>query len=836
MLRLKVCFLTIRRLRLCFLALLLVTVLLPPRANSHSSVVRLTTTPEQAMNLNPSLSDDGRVVVFESSANFFAGGLSDSFHAIRADVGGDPPVFVDVGKTRIISPALSANGAIIAFASTEDLVGQNADRNSEIYLLTSAGLKQLTHSSENLWPSITSDGGRVAFTSSGNPCLYDVASGTLTRLSEDVASSLKLSGDGSKVYYQRGNELVSLDVRTTIKRIVASGLSKLSIATGRAVSNDGLRLVYSAETATNQSQVFLYDARANAVRQLTQLGSRSTDVPLNPTISGDGKRIAFATRRKVISTSDGGVELYLYDIPSGQVQQITNAPSNATAEVVASLNFDGSAVAFSFPRVLSGPATNDFENNSEIYLASLAPRAESGVGTVLNAAALGNEPVQPARIAPGSIATIRGSALTGASVKVNGFVAQTLFATPQEVVFVTPNELTDGPAEFVATNADGFEIKAEATIARAAPGVFAVSGDGESEAIVLDSDTLVAAPFDPTNGHLRLSIFTTGVAHAQTVSVTINGQPIKVETVARNTFSGLDEIHVLVPAELRGAGKTTLTITADSVLANATTVTLAGSSVRDIVINELLADPPDGLNGDANHDGVRDTSADEFVELVNSTGHDVDLSGYQLQSRSLTATNDTLRHRFAQGTTLSAGAVIVVFGGGSPSASNPVFGGSQVIKASSGGLSLVNGGGVVTLRKPNDDIVTSIAYGASLNLRGDQNQSLTRAPDITGDFTLHSTAPGSNKTLFSPGARLDGSPFVHNSPVGTGAVSPGRLPGVRGLVTALAKAPTSRRTPNTNPSAAGIASPAKIRHALSLRSDHFPARALRFRQLPRRPT
>lgn len=804
MLRLKVCFLTV--------ALFLVTVLvwLPPRVNSNSSVVRLTTTTEQAMNLNSSLSDDGRVVMFESSANFFGTGLSDSFHAIRADVGGDPPVFVDLARTRIVSPALSANGSAIAFASSEDLVGQNTDRNSEIYLLTGSGLRQITHTSPesdvtrlqdgNLWPSITSDGGLVAFTSRGNPWLFDVTTGTLSQLSEDLALSPKLSGDGSKVYYQTGDDLVSLDVTSRIRRIVVVGVPKLQIANGRAVSNDGTRLVYSAETAANQSQVFLYDARANTVQQLTQLGSRSTDVPLNPTISGDGKRVAFATRRRVTNASDGGVELYLYDIPSGQVQQITNAPSNATAEVIASLNFEGSLVAFSFPRVLSGPATDDFENNSEIYLASLAPRPESGVGTVLNAAALGNEPSQPARIAPGSIATLRGSALTRASVKVNGLSAQTLFTTPQEVVFVVPDELADGPAEFVATNADGFEIKAEAAIARTAPGVFAVSADGEGEAIVLDSDTFVVAPFDPTNGHLRLSIFATGVAHAQNVTATINGQPVKVESVARNTFSGLDEIHVLVPAELRGAGKTTLTITADALQANATTVTLGGNPLRDIVINELLADPPDGLNGDANHDGVRDTSADEFVELVNSTRHDIDLSGYQLQSRSLTATNDTLRHRFAQGTTLFAGTAIVVFGGGSPNASDPSFGRSQVVKASSGGLSLVNSGGVVTLRKPNGEIVTSIAYGASLNLRGDQNQSLTRAPDITGDFTLHSTAPGSNKTLFSPGNRLDGLPFGNNS------------------------------------SAASIALPAKIRHALSLRSDHFPARALRFRQLPRRPT
>jgi uncharacterized protein (TIGR03437 family) len=793
--------------------LLLVSVpaLYPPRVRSNSNVVRLTTTPEQSLNLNPSLSDDGRVVVFESSANFFSAGPSDSFHAIRGDVGGDPPVFVDVGKTRIVSPALSANASVVAFASTEDLAGQNADRNSEIYLLTGSGLRQITRTlpgsdaarlaDGNLWPSITSDGGLVAFTSRGNPCLFDVTTGTLLLLSEDVALSPKLSGDGSKVYYQSGDGLVALDVRTRMKRIVAADIPSLKIANGRAVSNNGTRLVYSAETAANQSQVFLYDAHADAARQLTQLGSRVTDVPLNPTISGDGKRVTFATRRRVTNATDGSVELYLYDIPSGQVQQITNGPSSAIAEVVSSLNFDGSLVAFSFPRVLSGPVTNDFENNSEIYLASLPPRIESGAGTVFNAAALGNEPTQPARIAPGSIATFRGDALSGASVKVNGVTARTLFITPQEVVFRVPDELADGPAEFLATNTDGFVTRAEAVITRTAPGVFAVNGNGEGEAIVLDSDTFLATPFDPTNCRLRLSLFATGVVHAQNVSVTINGLPVKVETVAPNAFSGLDEIHVLVPAELRGVGRSTLTVTADGVQANPTTVTLGGSSLRDVVINELLADPPDGLNGDANHDGVRDTSDDEFVELVNSTTHDVDLSGYQLQSRSLTATNDTLRHRFAQGTTLAAGTAIVVFGGGgSANASNPVFGGSQIVKASTGGLSLVNGGGVVTLRDRNGQVVTSVAYGASLNLRGDQNQSLTRAPDITGELTLHSTAAGSNKTLFSPGTRLDGLQFGKNS------------------------------------STASIASPAKIRHALSLRSDHFPARALRFRQLPRRPT
>src|SRR4029078_5192572 len=120
---------------------------------------------------------------------------------------------------------------------------------------------------------------------------------------------------------------------------------------------------------------------------------------------GDGRRVAFATRRRVVGSSDGGVELYVLDLPTGVVQQITNAPSTATGEVVSSLNLDGSVVAFNFPRILSGAVSDDdLRNNSEIYVASIAPRP-LGSATVVNAAAQGP------KIAPGSIASIRGNAL-----------------------------------------------------------------------------------------------------------------------------------------------------------------------------------------------------------------------------------------------------------------------------------------------------------------------------------------------------------------------------------------------------------------------------------------
>src|SRR5262249_8144979 len=154
----------------------------------------------------------------------------------------------------------------------------------------------------------------------------------------------------------------------------------------------------SGQTTTNTTQVFLYDGRGGGgIRQITALGARATEVPLHPSISGDGTRISFATRRNVNGgNSDGSVELYLYDLPTATFSRITSASSNATAEVVSSLNDDGSIVVFNFARVLSGAVANsDLANDSEIYTAETAARPPFGTLTILNGASFGNESTTP---------------------------------------------------------------------------------------------------------------------------------------------------------------------------------------------------------------------------------------------------------------------------------------------------------------------------------------------------------------------------------------------------------------------------------------------------------
>ncbi|HSE25082.1 MAG TPA: lamin tail domain-containing protein [Pyrinomonadaceae bacterium] len=805
--------------RLLLFSLLVIAVItIAPPLDSTSTVLvrRITFTSEQSLNLNAILSRRANVLAFESTSDIAELGGAKSFHSLRANMSGDNVAFTEFAKGRSAVPALSSDGSLVAFSSSEDLTNENADHNYEIYLASDSGLKQLTHSSAlkdtdrpvvgNFQPSINGDGSLIAFsasvTGSANTrdiCLVDRSSGQIQQLTNNPAGALayspKISNDGSMVYFIRESvegvrDLVVVERITGKEFILEQNLADLTISDGPALSDDGTRLVYSTTAIQNQSQVHLYDRRAGTSRQLTHLSARATDVKLQAAISGDGLRVTFVTRRRVVNASDGSVELYLIDLPTGETQQLTNAPAGANAEIVSSLNEDGSLVLFNFPRVLSGPVSeSDFVNNSEIYLASVAPRPAFGKINIQNAAGKGNEQGAENSLARGSLAIAQGTSLAlsniqinfneaepptnvlGTTVQINGLLARLLYVSPDEVVFVVPESLNSGDAEVVVTNADGFSSRTNATITESSPGTFTRTGDGKGAAVALNADNLLAGPFDPASGRLRIILFCTGVLHANNIQVQFGGFPAAVEAVKPSSVPGIDEVHVLVPELLRGAGPVSVIVEADGTESNPVSVTFSGSALRDLTINEFLADPPDGTTGDANHDGIRDSSDDEFVEIVNTTSRDLDLTGFQLQSRSLTGATDILRHRFAAGTVVSAGTAIVIFGAGSPNPSDPVFAGAQIVKASSRGLSLTNSGGVITLRNSNGTIITSVTYGSAVDLPADQNQSLTRSPDIDGQFTLHTVA-AEDQSRFSPGTRVDKSGFTSTPAIANIVLNP----------------------------------------------------------------
>jgi uncharacterized repeat protein (TIGR01451 family) len=218
-----------------------------------------------------------------------------------------------------------------------------------------------------------------------------------------------------------------------------------------------------------------------------------------------------------------------------------------------------------------------------------------------------------------------------------------------------------------------------------------------------------------------------------TFDVTVNG-----DTTFENTETFAVNVTNVTGATL-GDGSGQGTITNDDTAPN-------------IVINEILADPAGGLSGDANGDGYRDTGSaeDEFVELVNASGADLEISGWTLSD------GFGVRHTFPAGTIVTNNCGIVVFGGGTPTGA---FGGSVVQTASTGTLGLNNSGDTVTLRNGPAGAPTVVTY--TYGSEGGNDQSLTRSPDITGPTPLvrHTTATGSGGARFSPGKLLTGWPF-----------------------------------------------------------------------------
>ena len=178
-----------------------------------------------------------------------------------------------------------------------------------------------------------------------------------------------------------------------------------------------------------------------------------------------------------------------------------------------------------------------------------------------------------------------------------------------------------------------------------------------------------------------------------------------------------------------------------------------GCSQPLLIINEVLYDPPSGIEGDANGDGTREAQEDEFIEFVN-LGGTLDLSGFTVHD------NAQERHVFPQGTIIPSGGVLVLFGGGSPTGA---FGNAIVQTASAGILNMNNAGDFVTLYNTNGEVVLTFDIEP---LSNNPNESYTRYPDLNLDpgtdgilFYQHAGIGEALGAFFSPGTKIDGTNF-----------------------------------------------------------------------------
>jgi len=206
-------------------------------------------------------------------------------------------------------------------------------------------------------------------------------------------------------------------------------------------------------------------------------------------------------------------------------------------------------------------------------------------------------------------------------------------------------------------------------------------------------------------------------------------------TIVASTPASAGSYAWTVPNSATTAAKVRVTDTGSAATdASNAAFTITASSPASVIVNEILANEP-GSN-----------TAGEFVEIVNVGGASASIGGWTISDAT------SVRHTFAAGTTLAPGKAIVVFAG-----SGSIPGGlTNAVAASTGQLSLANGGDSVILKDGGGVTKNSFAYGSSL--AGTDGVSMNRSPDASasGSFVLHTTLSALQS---SAGVRVNGVAF-----------------------------------------------------------------------------
>ena len=165
-----------------------------------------------------------------------------------------------------------------------------------------------------------------------------------------------------------------------------------------------------------------------------------------------------------------------------------------------------------------------------------------------------------------------------------------------------------------------------------------------------------------------------------------------------------------------------------------------------LFISEVLADPPEGLEGDANRDGRYDPYKDEFIELYNAGPTPISLAGWRLGDAG--SLSDYFR--FPRDAIIEPGSYVVLFGGGRPSGFTvPVYTDDGTI-----GDGLTDTGESIHLI---DDYGSEAAFLYQSTWPDDQ--SLVRTPPDSSALVPHKTA-SPTEAPFSPGDAPEPRPVL----------------------------------------------------------------------------
>lgn len=285
-----------------------------------------------------------------------------------------------------IRPSISGDGAKIAFVSTADLLDQNHDFRSEIWLYNAQTIS-LTRVTFSETPgaafaaSISADGNKIAFSSDYDfeqqqaqdgffdIWVYDANTGQISRVTDINSSTTNtepsVNADGAKIAFSGnsdffnsgdvfGREIWLYDSATMTVTRVTNNPDTNRNSVLPSINADGTRLAFQSDADLlgqgvlgGQNEIWLYDANSPTLTRVTTSTGTLSD-STNPSISADGTKIAFDSLNDILNQGIPPFqsEIWLYDTTTMTYTRITTAVPNGRDSTDPSISADGTKIAF----------------------------------------------------------------------------------------------------------------------------------------------------------------------------------------------------------------------------------------------------------------------------------------------------------------------------------------------------------------------------------------------------------------------------------------------------------------------------------------------------------
>ncbi|MCU0224581.1 MAG: hypothetical protein MUF27_11030 [Acidobacteria bacterium] len=489
------------------------------------------------------LNDAGTEVFSGTSSDQFGQNPSHGFQVVRFDAAsgaGTPITARPEGVAASVS--VSDDGQWLAFASPADLVGQNYDRSSELFVMRrdGTGIVQLTNDPSPVAGSV----GTVVIAGNGLKILFSANLDPFGTNPQNRTQLFSINRDGSGL--------------KQLTAFATGGIGKFSI------SDDGTKIAFGYDgdplgaNADLGGEIFAMDGDGTNLRQLTTTpaGYDSSAADL----SGSGNRIAFNSNANLATNNtEFYTEIFAIDWAGTGLRQVTDTVATlqlfgAPASQSPSITDDGVTIVFwsNFNRIFPFPSYN-IDGNFEIFkirfdgtsLQALTSSALS-VGSLLPTVSGNGSRVVFYRLAGADAGNPDGSpelysvAGTGGAIKQLSNTSPLLIGAPDlspdgsRIVFTYTTDLL-GDAELWRVQADGTDrVKVTA----------AALGSVSGPVIAADNRTIVYAAggnplgsnADGTTEIFRIDADGTGLAQLTSDATENSSRPALASDGSRVAF------------------------------------------------------------------------------------------------------------------------------------------------------------------------------------------------------------------------------------------------------------------------------------------------------------